>query len=209
MSSLNEKLVTIFVKAKRLNEAIWTGDDAGRLSIDRLKVIVSELYAVDIEMYEVDFEGSHLRGMIEVYNGGRNAKIYVRKNQNDLWRRYVAVKELCHVVIDRKEDWSPHVLDTLERLIVGDVLGLVEHNGALSEKLAEMIALELIYPHEDRRKDLAKVVAKEISDNDIALAKGLPREMVQRVLSQPYLTTCDILWRSVTLAERQHPDPAE
>lgn len=201
LTNLNDKFITVFVKAKRLNEAIWTGDDAGALSIDRFKSIVCDMYAVEIDMFEVDFEGSHLRGMIEVYNGGRQAKIYIRTNQSLPWKRYVAVKELCHVVIDRKEDWSPHGIETLEKLIVGDVL-LGEHNGALSERLAEVTALELVYPHEHRRPDLAKIQAGQLTYEAIAAERSIPVEIVKRVLIQSYLNMCDILWRTATLTER-------
>lgn len=209
MSNFNEKVAAVFVKAKRLNEAIWDGDDAGQLSIDRLRAIISDMYAVDITITEVDFEGQHVRGMIEVYNGGRTAKVYIRQKQHDLWKRFVAVKELCHVVIDKKEDWSPHGSDTLEKLMVGDVLDLADHNGFASERLAEVIAHELVYPHEHRRQDLAKVVAGDCKLNDLALKYGIPVEIVARVLSQSYLTMCDTFWRAVTISERHAAPSAE
>lgn len=207
MSNFSEKVAAVFVKAKRLNEAIWDGDDAGKLSIDRLKAIISDMYAVEITIIEVDFEGKHVRGMIEIYNGGRTAKVYIRAKQHDLWKRFVTVKELCHVVIDKKEDWSPHGSDTLEKLIVGDVLDLADHNGFASERLAEVIAHELVYPHEHRRPDLAKIAAGDCNLNDLALKYGVPIEIAARVLSQSYLTMCDTFWRAVTINER-HAGPA-
>lgn len=209
MTNFSEKVAAVFVKAKRLNEAIWDGDDAGKLSIDRLRAIISDMYAVEITITEVDFPGKHVRGMIEVYNGGRTAKVYIRTDQHDLWKRFVAVKELCHVVIDKKEDWSPHGADTLEKLMVGEVLELAEHNGFASERLAEVIAHELVYPHEHRRLDLAKVAAGECQLNDLALKYGVPVEIVARVLSQSYLSMCDAFWRAVTITERHAAGAAE
>jgi Zn-dependent peptidase ImmA (M78 family) len=209
MSNFNEKVGAAFIKAKRINEAIWDGADAGHLSIDRLKTIIADLYAVEIVLLEVNFKGDHLRGMIEVYNGGRTAKVYIRAKQHDLWKRFVAVKELCHVIIDKREDWSSDGVETLEKLIVGDVLDLQSDNAFLSERLAEVVAHELVYPHEHRRDDLARVQAGEVKPNDLALKFGIPVEIIQRVLSQSYLSMCDVFWRSVTIAERAAGAAAE
>lgn len=200
MADLHDKLADIFAKAKKINEAVWDGADAGSLDIPRLKTIIERLYNVEITIRQVDFPAEHLRGLIEVYHGGKQAKVYIRQNQEDRWKRFVTVKELCHVIIDRPEDWSHDGCDTIERLVLGEMAGFDgdENNGLRSEVLAERVALELAYPHEHRWADLERVRSGQITTAALAEQYNTPDEIIQRVLRPRYLNACDYFWRLVS-----------
>jgi hypothetical protein len=47
----------------------------------------------------------YLRGLVERYED--KARILIRAGHGEEWMRFTAAKELCHIAIDEKEDWSP------------------------------------------------------------------------------------------------------
>ena len=100
--------------------------DGNRLpaSIDDLMYVVSDMYGIEINMSLVDFHSTHLRGMVECFNGDKKrANVYVKKSQDPEWRRFIAAKELSQLINDEEEDWNPLGVDTIDGLIRSEQFG--------------------------------------------------------------------------------------
>ena len=67
---------------------------------------------------------------------------------------------------------------------------------------AQVLAQELLYPHELRRKDLADLNAKAVTLEDLAGRYKIPVDSVEEILAPPYLADCDRYWAAV-YAERR------
>ncbi|WP_373486685.1 hypothetical protein [Blastomonas sp.] len=149
---------------------------------------VEQVYALTIEMVEVAFEASHFYGKVERYKDSR-ARVLVRSNLSDDMKRLVAVKELCHLAIDEQDDWSTLGLETIRGLM--DEWRLLRENGEghqnpadplVSEMLAEIAAIEIMYPMHFRDADLAKLDANDTTIKQIALEHEIPAAAIETAL---------------------------
>ena len=156
----HEKLVSAFRKAQQINEAYKTYIlDSSRLpiSVDDLVSIVSDIYGIKINMKLVDFQSSHLRGMIEKI-GTESVNIYIKKEQAAETIRFVTVKELSHSIIDEAEDWNPDGCGTIDGFIEaeqftvknGDDTPPLPPGYIQGEAIASAIAMEIMFPYDLR-----------------------------------------------------------
>jgi len=181
-------------------------DENRAVSIENLHRVFACLAGIHIRKLLVDFEGGSLRGNVERYED--HAIIHVRLSQSDYWQRFTVVKELCHVLLDEKEDWSTDVVETISGLLAFTGLNGEESAPIRSEKLAEVMALELVYPLEYRAEDRAYIEAggkvTEVSDN-----RKVPPLWVERALKPHYMEMCEEAWkllREVPAEEGDLPD---
>jgi hypothetical protein len=163
------KIEATFRKVKQIKEYMQQyciAPDRAKLSVEDLQRCVSDMYSIKIEKREVLFEGEYLRGLVERY--ADRARILLRAGQGEEWMRFTATKELCHLAIDEKEDWSPRGHETIQSLLIEERLDLdgdeaaqkarkLADSRAQSEKLAEIAAGELMYPHEFRDGDIEAI----------------------------------------------------
>ncbi len=164
------------------------------LRIMDLKWAIEEVYSLSIKLEKVSFDAEHIGGTLERYSDN-SAQIYVRSSQSAEMVRFVAVKELCHLMIDEHDDWSIVAADTIRNLlrewelIAEDGVGLKSPTCALqSELLAEVAAMELIYPQEFRERDQAKLASGETTIAKIAIEHQSPAFGIEQALNhQPYL----------------------
>lgn len=199
MVTTAEKIRQAFELARQLTEDLWMGAiDPQYLSVDELRDIVAQRTRVEIHIRTVDVEVEALYGFIERYDEGRKACIYIVKNINPRWKRLVGVKEICHVLVDLPEDWNPDGVDTLQRLTTFVADFEAEENWALrSEHIAEMAAIELLYPHENRRADLKAIEEGKLDIAALAARYRMPEIVLQTVLNPAYLNMCDKYWKLV------------
>lgn len=199
-----EKALEAFKKVHHVREEYATyvrGAELNRISVEDLYAVVANMYDIPIVKKGVTFEGNFLRGLMERYE--RNIIIRVRANQPEDWLRFTAVKELCHVIIDEREDWSVDGVRTIEDLLmeyfanIGDVAKGVSQ----SEMLAEIAALELLYPYECREADLLKLTKNETSNVKIANYHRVPTTMISRALDAHYhMTIAGPIWQQILSA---------
>lgn len=192
------QLLRSFDRARLVNEVYWNhteGDEKGRrVSVMNLWKAVEKIIDLPIHRLFVDAGGDFLRGLTERYPD--RVEIYVSLNQPEPWQRFTFVKELCHALCDGEEEFSTDGLTTLRALTK-----TLDINGATpvvrAESFAEVIAVELLYPWEFRRKD------KELGTPPSSLAEefGIPARWIEASLTDNYLDTCDLLWGLI-----RHPE---
>jgi hypothetical protein len=196
-----EKAIAVYKKIAQVREhyrATVLRGDSNRLSIEDFQKVVADMYQVTITKAQVGFSGTYVRGMMERYEN--LVKIRVRLDLAQDWKRFTAVKELCHVIIDEREDWSVDGIATLRDLVVEYTLesGAVARRVVQSEALAEVAAIEMMYPFECRTHDLIAVLQNKTTEVKIAHYYGLPPSIVERALNQKFHdAVATPLWREV------------
>lgn len=192
--SLVNKMILVFAWSRRVVHHYWMhtdGDEAGDVSIENVQQVISRLTGLPIEKLLVDFEGTTLRGNIERYDD--RAVIHVRAGLSPNWQRFTVVKEMCHILLDEKEDWSTDVVTTISDLLSFSGLDGDESAPLRSEKLAELMALELIYPLEFRDEDRAFLDAGG-KVSDLADKRKVPPLWIERALAPGYIELCKDAW---------------
>jgi Zn-dependent peptidase ImmA (M78 family) len=200
------KLVRAFELAKRVNHYYWvhTPDEALNMRVENIQRIVSWMSRLPVEKLEVDFEGEIIRGVYERY--ADRVVIYIRKKQSKEWIRFTIVKELCHLLIDQVGDFFPDGVETLRGLLKFEMKADDMTPALLSERLAEVTALELIYPLEFREPDLADLKAKKVTIADIVAKREVPSLWVQYALDDEYIEACKYFWKVLS---DETPPPLE
>jgi len=183
-----DEIVKVLNKVRVAREhlnASWPPKDACVLSVMDFHWAVQDIYGLDIEMLKVSFSAEHVRGKVERYSG--RARVLVRASQTPEFLRFVAVKELCHLMIDEADDWSSTGVETIKGLLKEWELQGENGTGHLnpsdplkSEMLAEIAAIEMMYPREFRAADIAKIAANEATVQKVALQHELPPYAIEQ-----------------------------
>ena len=185
------KVTAVLNKVRVIREHMAQGfcEPGPVLRVMDLHWAVGDAYGLTIEMLEVSFDGQHFRGKVERYEG-QTARILVRAHQPPEFMRFVSVKELCHLMNDEEDDWSALGTDTISNLMRewelwrNDGVGHKEPADSLqSEFLAEIGAIELMYPFEYREADLAKLAAGTTTIAKIALEHEAPAYAIEQALA--------------------------
>ncbi len=166
------KLESAFRKVRDIQEFVRTyvlAPDKIPVSVEDTQWAIEQKYGLKIAKELVDFHAVHIRGMVERYDDGR-ANIFIRLNQdvdeesNKYWHRFIAVKEMAHLAIDEKEDWNPDGSRTIEELIKDHGFDGMRPAAEeiQSEVLAELVAIEILYPMEFRQGDLDRGTATAV-----------------------------------------------
>lgn len=209
------KILETFRKVKQIQEHMQKyciAPDRAKLSIEDLQRVIEDMYDLKIEKREVAFEGSFVRGIVERY--ADRARILIRKNQEEDWLRFTAVKELCQIAISEKEDWSVDGTKTLENILYEAHLDKltggersptdpVPPHPTQSEKLAEMAAIELMYPYVYRPADLEALAANKTTHRAISVHFRAPEYAIGWALSERYHEMATEFWTTGKLGENK------
>lgn len=183
------KLISVLKKVEVVREQLSTmcvGKQGPVLSVMDLAYVIGEVYSLTIEMTVVDFRAEHLKGNLERYADGR-ARVLVRADLNEAEKRLVAVKELCHLIIDEEDDWSADGTATIDEYLkmestVGDDNQPLAGSAIHSELMAMMAATELVYPTEYRDADADKMGKGGATLASIALEHEVPAYVVRHAI---------------------------
>jgi hypothetical protein len=206
----NEKLVIAFRKARQIIEHkelyILDGKHIP-VSIDDLCWVVGDMYGIDINLVLVDFVSQHLRGMVESNNHGtKSANVYVQKNQDSEWRRFIAAKELSQLIIDEEEDWNSLGVDTIDGLIKEEQFPQsdaecteddIAPKHLQSEMLAQAVALEILFPFEFREKCKQQCIDGLSTIDDLSQHFGIPEYAIMWAFNEHYVELSTETWAEV------------
>lgn len=200
MSDKILKVIRAFAKAKAVNHYYWMhtdGDNASSVSVENIERIIALITDITIFKEEVDVDSDFHRALIERSGDGKIAYIYVMKSEPEQWKRFAAVKELCHALIDLDEDFQADPCVTIHG--VKDSASLFDENSLPekdSENLAEIIAMELLYPLEYRREDRGKI-ANGATLEEIARLRNVPPKYISLGTGDTWFEACLKIWGSL------------
>lgn len=177
------------------------------IKVDDLRPIFEELGYVDTIVWErFNFDSKYIAAQIQTYQAqsgaykdkGTYARIQYSFNLNFCWRRFVVCKEMYHCLIDDTDQkriasseallkLSAYLSDDLLEILAGeaddDVTAAVD-----TEKLAEIFAIETLFPMELRRSLCDPLDANEISESQIAERYKVPVEYVRQGMRPEYFS---------------------
>lgn len=202
MSDTLIKITNAFYAAKRVDHYYWmhTEGDDGKVSVENIQKIIELLTETKIEKVEVNYESRFHRAFIERFDDGKLCKVYVMAQETPSWKRFSAVKEMCHVLIDKSGDFQPDPCKTIRHLKDGVIFDDESAPETDSEGLAEIIAMELIYPLDYRRADL-KALDEGQTLEEIAKARDVPSKYVSLGTSKRWFESCVEIWRNLKEVE--------
>lgn len=115
--------------------------------------------------------------------------IVIIGNMNYCWNRFVICKELFHAVLRDEENRSIKINEHVEDMVTKDML--MEPPGAakLVEQLAEIAAMEFLFPFKDRQAILksAEETGVPVKYHDIAQRYKTPQVYIEPYLSEPMM----------------------
>jgi hypothetical protein len=169
------------------------------IKVDLLKPLIEERGFVDrIVWEELDYEGKAVIAKVEFYRAhmgvyagvGDYARIQYSASLNLCWQRFAIAKEMFHCLLDEKP--TSRVTNADDVLKVGQMLiakpyAVVEdyepHN---TETIAELLALEVLFPIELRSRHKEAYDAGEITDYQLALRYRIPEFYVGIAMLKGY-----------------------
>jgi len=170
--------------------------------IDDMFTAVQEISGYSITMREVNFDAEHTHGRFERYKGNI-AKIDVRAGLSVAEQRFVTAKELMHLIVDTREDYSPYGDQIIEELIDRGLLG--KYNLAsdisrptASDVITEMAATEVLFPIQLRSAELSRVQRGETTYAKLATDYDVPNDCISRALNKSYIDACQEALNHVT-----------
>jgi Zn-dependent peptidase ImmA (M78 family) len=196
MTDFVARLIRRFQIARAVNHYYWMhldGEIDGKVRVENIQKIVQIITKHEIEITDVDVEGKIFRGIIERKPG--RVIILVRSDQSPEWKRFTVVKELCHLLCDVEAEWEPDEEKALRNLLDPEPFFWDGNMPAAcqTEHIAELIALELLYPLEFRKGDMKAVAAGE-PIVAVAARRQVPPVYVERALSAKYDHASRSLW---------------
>ncbi|MBZ9808108.1 hypothetical protein [Mesorhizobium sp. ESP-6-2] len=195
-----EKLLQVLRKVRQLREEYRSyvlGGDANMVSIEDLQRCIEQMYELEIIKTQVVFTSTFTRGLMERYKN--KVIIRVKHDQTDDHKRFTATKEMCHPVVDEKEDWSTDGVGRIQDLLIEFEVtnGEAPHQATQSEVLAEIAAIEVLYPYECRGIDLQRLARGETTLVKIATYHRVPATVVSRALADQYHQLITGLWGQI------------
>lgn len=192
------KILKCFTLAKKVNHYYWlhTPDSSPRPKIENIERVVEVMTGLRIDKKEVKTGGSIIRGLTERYED--SALILIRADQPLEWKKYTTVKEYCHLVYDDEAEFEPNPLETLEQLVMRRGLDLDEtlSPAIISERIAEIMALEIIYPVELRQQDAATLKdGGARAMDDLVKLRHVPAVHIESAVRPTYLESCLGIWK--------------
>jgi len=210
MSNLALKIVKCFALVRQINHFYWihteSDENNGHVSIENIETVIERIIRLPISKFTVNKETRHTLGSFHRFED--RIEIYVRKELDPLVERFVVVKELCHAIMDESEEYSTDAVQTIRELKKLKMPYINLEGAPLatrSEKLAEVMAVELIYPVEYRAADLsARTNGEPLAS--IAARRGVPPFIVEYALGE-HMEFCEAIWK--LLPDAQLPNHLE
>lgn len=172
------------------------------VEVETIKHVVCGYSQVDaISILSFSVQTRHILGQVQFmrqalllpgYGEKRlEAQIYVQASLNDCWRRFVVCKEIMHCIIDPQSNRLVGTIEDLKLLaegLVNRTLAALEDNAALdSEHMAEVMAIEALFPLELRETHEDAYNEGILTDLQLALRYKVPEEVVRSAMSPAYL----------------------
>ena len=188
-------------------EAYHHYNDLGQVevSVNKLRPIFEDQGYVDKIFWEKFlFDSKFILAQIKTYEAdkgfypgsGSYARIQISKNLNYCWTRFVLCKEMYHCILDKKIEnriTSTDGLLTLSEYLSSELLEVVADENETfipfaTEKLAEICAIETLFPFELLRVHCDDLDEGKITHRQLALRYRIPEDYVQIAMSAKYFS---------------------
>jgi Zn-dependent peptidase ImmA (M78 family) len=160
-------------------------------SLDVVTEAVKQTCGKPVIVKRLPFKTERLCGIFLPYDD--RFEVIVDSDMAPFWDRYIAVKEMGHIVLLDPDNVTNDPVDTIEWL-VQDGLGSLDDDSApidvANEELAKVIAYEVLLPREERDNAIQLLKADPFNLFILSLTYELPEHVVEYVLSDKYQLIC-------------------
>lgn len=168
----------------------YLDSDASEKSLDNLTDICRSYLGKSIDLYEhtMPYTGQPIRGFYLAFNDG-HYEIAILAQQNRCWRRLVVCKELFHIILDEEKYESKNIADLVDEATLALSSTVLPNAPVRVEILAQISAMEYLFPYADRMLITAQAVASQadVDYGRIAEQFKIPRIFVERYLNKHYM----------------------
>ena len=109
-------------------------------------------------------------------------EIYVLKEADEDLRRLVTCKELFQAALDSPDIRNLDLYDHISALVYQDMQD--PSLAVIAELMAEVAAMQFLYPYADRVEDIKRINEKQTSSEKIAESYGIPLFYVEKYLTK-------------------------
>lgn len=184
----NGSLDTLFRKVHQVQEelrAYIIGGDNPVADVKNVALCIQNMYGHTISKFIVPHSTKHVDSFLLRYQ--RHADILISSSLSPIDQRFAEAKELCHILLDEHEDWSPKGVNTIATLIQDGELEIStggEHTPGKFckwENLALIAATELLYPFHALEADRQDLANKNTNFEKISDKRQIPVRCVKLV----------------------------
>lgn len=199
--------VPAFLEVARVKETLAAYCLQGEVvpaSLDDIEYAICQEYDAAVEKKTIPFKSDLVRGMIRIHGPRHGKSIFAQTIiDSELSRsmtRFVQAKELCHVMLFHQENCTTDPTQIIAYFVQEVVLVATgEARDLKNEKLADLAAMELLFPHSLRADAARRIAAKEDDVASIASWLVIPEHVVEQVLDPIYMDFADAVWGQVNL----------
>ena len=160
-------------------------------SVDDFKDFCKEQHAA-FDDYELNLPAKGQPIFGSMIQTGDSYNIFLLSGLNRCWKRFVLCKEIFHIILDiddkldvfKNSNWSEQVEKTLFN--IPNVTTTTEDCAAV-EALAEICAMELLFPYEWR----VNYISEGKSVDEIANIVLLPKALIEKFISKSIMESLD------------------
>lgn len=199
-----DRLHNAFKKVRQIREEMHRyciSGDCIPVSVKYILETVERAYGLKIEVRKVAKGGKNVKALVlRQAKGSSEPHVIVVSDQNPEQEvRYVTVKETAHLVNDEEEDWSMDGVSTIKDYYYEMTISSEQpaKPPVQSEAVAEVAAIELLYPFELRVNDIADLAAGKTTLAKLTLHYDLPQPVIGRALSKQYMDLATTVWADV------------
>lgn len=169
----------------------YLNSDASEKSLDNLIDICRCYLGKNISLYEhtMPYTAQPIRGFYLAFNDG-HYEIAILAEQKRCWRRLVTCKELFHIILDEEKYESNNIADLVDEATLAIPSSTLLPNAPVRvEVLAQMTAMEYLFPYVDRKIILSQFehTQDDVDYGRIAEQFKIPRIFVERYLKKQYM----------------------
>jgi hypothetical protein len=168
------------------------------VSVYRIKGYIEDVLKIEFEAFDkAAWPSKFIYGRVHRYEqeGRKWAKIFVSESLNACWTRFVACKELAHLLIDTKDEDCTHDPITLIGGLISPIPTTIEAD-VKSEWLAHMAAVELLVPW-PRRNLITEMIGTGKNNYEIACTFKVPEKIIEWWRSDAYQALAKKAWEGI------------
>lgn len=163
------------------------GSDDPRRDVGSLVHTVENYLGVKVKILTLDVAKASVTGAY-IRTSETTAEVLLSHDLNDCWRRFVAAKELFHVVLDLPDYRTMDLVRLVDDVTLTFPNSEAKARDATAcEFLAELAAMLFLFPMKEREAVLAQGNSKEIDAFAIATRFKVPKHHVEKSLSKSYM----------------------
>lgn len=145
---------------------------------------------ISVNVLTVQLPHQSINGMF--LRVGDSYEVYLRPGMDMDWNRFVLCKELYHVVLDSEQYQNVSIFEHLEQAMVSfPSLEIKPAQPVVSEKMAEIAAMEFLFPYAERSGIKANGTPLDLPA--IAARYRVPQLLVEQYLSDTYMVNLGAL----------------